>query len=54
MTSDYWHRSQGRLAGSLETAQLREQFISILGHDLRNPLASLQVGTGTPASRAGK
>lgn len=38
-------QSQTRLAESLETAQLREQFISILGHDLRNPLASLQAGT---------
>jgi len=24
-----------------ETAELREQFIAILGHDLRNPLASI-------------
>jgi len=38
------HRSQAELAESLETAQLREQFIAVLGHDLRNPLAALQGG----------
>ncbi|MGI3901442.1 MAG: PAS domain-containing sensor histidine kinase [Janthinobacterium lividum] len=27
-----------------ETAQLREQFIAVLGHDLRNPLASIKSG----------
>lgn len=27
-----------------ETAELREQFIAVLGHDLRNPLASLSSG----------
>jgi sigma-B regulation protein RsbU (phosphoserine phosphatase) len=29
------------LADERETAQLREQFIAVLGHDLRNPLASI-------------
>ena len=29
---------------SLEQAQLREQFIAVLGHDLRNPLAALRAG----------
>ena len=28
-----------------ETADLREQFIAVLGHDLRNPLASIRGGT---------
>jgi sigma-B regulation protein RsbU (phosphoserine phosphatase) len=28
-----------------ETAQLREQFIAVLGHDLRNPLAAISAGT---------
>ena len=32
------------LADSKEEARLREQFIAVLGHDLRNPLASLQAG----------
>ena len=27
-----------------ETSQLREQFIAVLGHDLRNPLASISAG----------
>jgi signal transduction histidine kinase len=30
-----------------ETAELREQFIAILGHDLRNPLASISAGAST-------
>ena len=30
-----------------ETAELREQFIAILGHDLRNPLASISAGAAT-------
>jgi signal transduction histidine kinase len=28
-----------------ETGELREQFIAVLGHDLRNPLASIDAGT---------
>lgn len=28
-----------------ETARLREQFLAVLGHDLRNPLAALRAGT---------
>jgi signal transduction histidine kinase len=43
--------STGRLASSeanledeRKTAELREQFVAILGHDLRNPLASIQGG----------
>lgn len=28
-----------------ETAELRDQFIAVLGHDLRNPLASISAGT---------
>jgi signal transduction histidine kinase len=32
------------LAGERETAELREQFIAVLGHDLRNPLASVNGG----------
>jgi sigma-B regulation protein RsbU (phosphoserine phosphatase) len=28
------------LASERETAELREQFIAVLGHDLRNPLAA--------------
>jgi sigma-B regulation protein RsbU (phosphoserine phosphatase) len=32
------------LARELETSELREQFIAVLGHDLRNPLASISAG----------
>jgi phosphoserine phosphatase RsbU/P len=32
------------LHGERETAQLREEFIAVLGHDLRNPLASIDGG----------
>jgi sigma-B regulation protein RsbU (phosphoserine phosphatase) len=28
----------------LEAAELREQFVAMLGHDLRNPLAALAAG----------
>jgi histidine kinase/DNA gyrase B/HSP90-like ATPase len=31
--------------GERETSELREQFITVLGHDLRNPLASIAAGT---------
>ena len=33
------------LTSQREEAQLREQFIAVLGHDLRNPLASILSGT---------
>jgi sigma-B regulation protein RsbU (phosphoserine phosphatase) len=32
------------LKSERETAQLREQFIAVLGHDLRNPLAAISAG----------
>ena len=32
-------RQEAALLGERETAELREQFIAVLGHDLRNPLA---------------
>jgi signal transduction histidine kinase len=32
------------LLGERQTAELREQFIAILAHDLRNPLASIDAG----------
>ena len=37
-------RSEAALLDERETAQLREQFIAVLGHDLRNPLASISSG----------
>ena len=33
-----------RLRQELQNAELREQFIAVLGHDLRNPLASIAAG----------
>jgi len=36
--------SQQALLTARETAELREQFIAVLGHDLRNPVASLDAG----------
>lgn len=38
-------RSQNQLLLQHEAAELREQFIAVLGHDLRNPLASIDGGT---------
>lgn len=37
--------SEASLSLERETAELREQFIAVLGHDLRNPLASIRAGT---------
>jgi signal transduction histidine kinase len=36
--------THAQLAAERETAALREQFIAVLGHDLRNPLASVASG----------
>jgi signal transduction histidine kinase len=36
--------SEKALLDERETAKLREQFIAVLGHDLRNPLASIDAG----------
>lgn len=44
-THERLKRSEERLLDERETARLREQFIAVLGHDLRNPLASVISGT---------
>jgi signal transduction histidine kinase len=36
--------SEASLFDERRTAELREQFIAVLGHDLRNPLASIDAG----------
>ena len=36
--------SEAALRDARKTADLREEFIAVLGHDLRNPLASIDVG----------
>ncbi|EJN07491.1 signal transduction histidine kinase [Bradyrhizobium sp. YR681] len=38
------HASQADLLDERNTAELREQFIGVLGHDLRNPLAAVDAG----------
>ena len=38
--------TQELLRAERSTAELREQFIAVLGHDLRNPLASIEGGIG--------
>lgn len=37
-------RSASALLDAQETAKLREQFIAVLGHDLRSPLSAIQIG----------
>ena len=36
--------SEAALLDARQTAELREQFVAVLGHDLRNPLASIDAG----------
>lgn len=36
--------TEHRLSEAVETAQLRDQFIAVLGHDIRNPIASIAAG----------
>jgi sigma-B regulation protein RsbU (phosphoserine phosphatase) len=42
-----------QLVDAEREAGLREQFIAVLGHDLRNPLASIQAGTELLRKRVG-
>ena len=37
--------SEAALIDARDAGELREQFVAILGHDLRNPLAAIQAGT---------
>ncbi len=41
-TYDRLAQSEAALLSERQAAELREQFIAVLGHDLRNPLASIQ------------
>jgi signal transduction histidine kinase len=36
--------TEARLSNEREASELREQFIAVLGHDLRNPLAAISAG----------
>ena len=42
--SEWLVSSEVSLLDERETSQLREQFITVLGHDLRYPLASIDAG----------
>jgi sigma-B regulation protein RsbU (phosphoserine phosphatase) len=44
-------RAEAAIGAEHETAALREQFIAVLGHDLRNPLAALAAGARMLAER---
>lgn len=37
--------AEAALAAERETAELRDRFVAVLGHDLRNPLAAIEAGT---------
>jgi signal transduction histidine kinase len=41
---DRYSETEARLTDEKKTSELREQFIAVLGHDLRNPLAALSSG----------
>jgi signal transduction histidine kinase len=41
---DRLERSTNALLDAQQTAKLREQFIAVLGHDLRSPLSAIRVG----------
>jgi hypothetical protein len=43
-SQDRLAESQAQLLSERHAAELREQIIAVLGHDLRNPLASIQAG----------
>lgn len=43
-TSERLATSEASLIGERKASELREQFIAVLGHDLRNPLASIDAG----------
>ena len=41
---DRYTASEAKLIDAQDAAELREQFIAVLGHDLRNPLAAVESG----------
>jgi signal transduction histidine kinase len=44
-STDQLASSEATLMDERQTAELRDQFIAVLGHDLRNPLAAIAAGT---------
>ncbi len=57
-TQQRLERSEAALLSERQTAELREEFIAVLGHDLRNPLAAIDGGARllmkTPLSAKGE
>ncbi len=45
-SGDRLSRAQAALLDEQQTAELRDHFIAVLGHDLRNPLAAVEAGVG--------
>ena len=45
-----WRPAKPRCSSERETSELREQFIAVLGHDLRNPLAAIDAGDRAAAA----
>ena len=43
---DAANRDREALADARQTAELREQFSAVLGHDLRNPVSAIMAGSG--------
>jgi signal transduction histidine kinase len=43
--ADSLDRTRAALDGERNLSELREQFIAVLGHDLRNPIAAIDAGT---------
>lgn len=43
-SADKLTMSEGKLANEVSIGVLREQFLAVVGHDLRNPLASIDAG----------
>ena len=50
-SADRLAASEAALLDARETAELRDQFIAVLGHDLRNPVAAIQAGAGLLSAR---
>ncbi|MDB5483333.1 MAG: histidine kinase [Caulobacteraceae bacterium] len=48
---DYLSATSANLRNERRTSQLRDQFIAVLGHDLRNPLAAIDAGARLLAKR---
>jgi len=44
LLKDQMERSQAQLTDARNIARLQEQYIAILGHDIRTPLSSIQIG----------